>query len=60
MTLPSHTDEKETIRSAALELLRRELPLNLRLMGVYILFIGIGCVYDMCLLFFGHSSATKK
>jgi len=34
VTLPAHTADEDTIRSVALELLQKELPLNLRLMGV--------------------------
>lgn len=34
MTLPKFTDERETIAQAAAGLLRKELPVSLRLMGV--------------------------
>ncbi len=34
VTLPTHTDDKESIYNAALQLLRKEYPLNIRLMGI--------------------------
>jgi nucleotidyltransferase/DNA polymerase involved in DNA repair len=34
VTLPAHTDDKDRIYSAALQLLRKEYPLNIRLMGI--------------------------